>query len=291
MTHQNSNFSEPQLQKALRMMEQRDELKTLEETKLYQILKPLLTFMKFSGLFYSRKSHSTDNKLKIWQRISAFQIFSSIISFLIILNLVRYIFAFGVVREFNDELFFKLILTVWWLECVCKTCSMFYVCKQKNCFYTFAINYEKSRSIENPKIKRCMVLNIFGAVFFIILNTIWTSYAVFGDSKEWFNHMLYPLTGDYRFLSVIICYLNTMVTVLPTILYKLLCLLVADELKNFAEEFETLVDDDGKFEGDLELYRNRHTELCKLVESMLFLTIINLISFTFFTNHKNLTQS
>ncbi|CAD5120119.1 DgyrCDS8696 [Dimorphilus gyrociliatus] len=77
-----------------------------------------------------------------------------------------------------------------------------------------------------------------------------------------------------------------MVTVLPTVLYKLLCVLVADELEKFAKEFEDLVDDEGKFIGDLEIYRNRHIELCKLVESLD--RVVSFITSSSFLSHITL---
>lgn len=114
------------LNKAIQNM---DEFKTIEDSLMYQTLKPLLTCMKFSGIFFMQKKGNFGKTLTGRLRaMSALQVYCLFTSLVLITNFLRTIPIFDGKEGFDTIMFFKLLALIFAYEAMSRALLNYHGC-------------------------------------------------------------------------------------------------------------------------------------------------------------------
>ena len=112
--------------KAIQNME---EFKTIEDSLMYQTLKPLLTRMKFSGIFFIKKKGTFGKSLVGRLRsLSALQIYCIFTNIVLCSNFIRTIPIFDGSEGFDSLFFFKLLSIIFTYEAMSRAMFNYHGC-------------------------------------------------------------------------------------------------------------------------------------------------------------------
>ena len=267
--------------KGPKAMQKADELRTIEDSLIYQKLKILFYFMKVAGLFFVRRKKTHHGGLRgFLVNSSPLQWYCIVMIFLLMVNFVRTLWIFDGSEEFGSLLFFKFVVIIFFYEAVSRAILNFIAChKKKNgigelfmtleniCYPDNIIPYEESlhKNVRNMLILSFMVTAANLAVL---------AYGFFGPPgiQETFNLYIAPMTPDmegalvFKFSLFFITFVNNMVAMLSLTFYTLVCYVMHKEFEYFTRTFSMKITPDGAFLDDLERFRIRHQRRCKVVD-------------------------
>lgn len=154
-----------------------------DKTRLYTLFKPLLMCMKLSGLYYVNTNHARKGF-----RLSLGQAYCMFITTFVTLNFARSLSAFSAKDKFGTILFFKCILSIWYLEATLKACISVYLATAKGGLYSYFIYYETNIASENcdrysKTVMKWQVRALVNSGVFIICSTVGTAYCIFGPEE------------------------------------------------------------------------------------------------------------
>ena len=247
-------------------------IRDVTDTRFYHIIKPLFVIMRIFGMFYIKQFNPKG-------KFSFGRIYCLVVTVCVVLNNCRSLTSFYRGEEFGPLFFFKLCITIWWLECAAKAIHCYVSSTRKVMLYDFCASWEKTClsetvSLYETKMRKWTRSSVTQIVVFTLFHVVVTAYAMFVPPElvEFFNISLSPIPTDYPYVDVFrgfnlaLHLLNTIVALIPLNLYKLICLALYYEFRLVNEKLTGSVDDDGEFFGNLEELRLRHQKLCKLVE-------------------------
>ncbi|CAF1354214.1 unnamed protein product [Didymodactylos carnosus] len=247
------------------------------------LLKPLLTVMKLTGLYYEHSSKSDKRKQNQLQFV-----YCLFICFLLWCNTLKFISVF-LLTNFKDRTALHLpsfMLTVvaqlWLLLCSCTQTTFIISSYQRNKFYTIMFDYTFCKYIEcQSSISKRFKFGIYSATILclitIISNTLGLFIAYFGPSEymKVFQMFLAPfhqkstITHNipYKLFICILQLYESAAWTLPPTLFSILCLIGYSEFENFNEYIKQEVQQ-ANAQQRVEYWRQSHNRLIKLVHTL-----------------------
>ncbi|ELT90557.1 hypothetical protein CAPTEDRAFT_209607 [Capitella teleta] len=231
-----------------------DELDSLMDTMLYDILKPLLLCMKACGIFFVRPKGAAlfESSARCLKSVSVAQIYCLLVLFVVTVNLL----------SASRCAFFNVM---WYMKK--NGLQALFISIEKICYSDGIIPYERALKQTLKQLSITMV--VFGSFAFCSF-----VYGFFGndDVSELFETVLAPVSRDAPYIVVYKCFflvvigLNIVISCLSIAFYIMLCYIIYKEFEYMCRTFEMKIRADGQFVDDLEKFRIAHQQRCKLVE-------------------------
>ena len=263
---------------------------TYTSTPLYVALRPLMVSLKLGGLFHARTyqlaeagdGHFVEKFKTCCQKpnkkystgFSWSHIYSIVILFVHVMNVVRICFMFNSSDSFHPVTFGKVVFLAWLLLCVCNNCNMYGACACYKALPSFFMTWKRLHQQPNTvclaKLKGKTVLYTIIGWILVILNTLFAIYGLWWSFI--FDHALVPLHPNhpsiiyFKITYTVIHFYLSISWMFTAIYIFILVIIVHHEFRHFNDTFRACLKIDGTFSGDLEMYRQQHQSLCTLVK-------------------------
>ncbi|XP_064648061.1 uncharacterized protein LOC135500481 [Lineus longissimus] len=244
------------------------------ETFLYDALYPLLMAMKLFGLHNTR--HDKNCRLRF-----VTQIYGIVPGLIILSTLVRTLTLFNTTDGFGQALFGKLLNSSWLTWCLCGAISCSRAWFQEEKAPLFFMNFNEvlescqiKRQCFKQHLRRRAIITTCISVVFVVANVILSGYLLL--ITNFLDDLKTPVSIFYSFpawgQTLAICCLvvaqgyHTASWIFPITFGHCISLALRLELKCFNNAFSSEITDEGRFQGDLDIYRFRHQIVSRLIE-------------------------
>ncbi len=271
--------------KAFKGLRAHEELKTIEDSLLYSTLKHLFFWMKMCGIFFIRKKKTHSQGCRGFVvNSSALQWYCGAMCIVLLLNFGRSLLTFAGTSGFDNVLFFKLMVCIFFYESASRAMLAYWACWRKKgglqelLLMIEDISYPDDIIPYERNLKRWMHVFLVLTIVFSLANAGMTALGMFGSMFESVQALfkevyLVPLSPDapgalvFEIFVLIIVYVNGMVALLSLTFYVVFCYILYKEYEYLCRMFMLKVREDGSFADDLEKFRLKHQKRCKLVEA------------------------
>ena len=254
-----------------------EEIKEVDENLLYNLLKPLIVSLEICGLAHERAIQTRDEKHSWKQKVLfGYGIFMQIITWL---NVVRLLFLLINDKFVLDWLMIgKLELIIFNLHCSASATFLFYSFTRKSCLSDYLKLFKSKVQDVYPEIgdlEDTLKMKIIWAVSMCwILSLIFCLSSVY---MLFFTHLydlfLMPFQDTDPNILFIKSFLFMFITI-PTVtaasfaqgFLVILCLKLGKVCEFITKRFLEKVSEDGKFRGKIDEYRQKHNDLCILIQ-------------------------
>ena len=257
-----------------------DDLRSIEDCLLYDMMKPLFFCMKVSGIFFIKRKRSQEPGIKGWLRnCTLLQAYCLFICSVLLINFLRFFAAFDGLDNFDSVLFFKFLIAIFFYEAMSRAFLAYYSCikkrgltelfllMEKTCYSDGIVPYEVS-------LKRTMHALLVLTVIMSGTNVSVVAYGMLGsaDVQHLFNQYLVPIPSDlpgilaFKVFLIFITLINSVVATLSLTFFSIICFINYKEFEYLCRTFHMKIKDDGSFQDDIEKFRIRHQCRCKVIQ-------------------------
>ena len=189
--------------KSLKAFQNLDDLKRIEDTLMYNKLKPLIQFMKLIGIFFVRKRGSfSKSPVGIMQSMTPLQVYCLFTVLVLLANYIRTLAAFNGNDGFGAIFFFKILTSIFAYEAMSRAFIAYWSCKKKVkgirhiflamdriCFSDGIMPYE-------GPLQHTMLAFIGLSVAVSLADVAMTSWVTFFDGNVLHDVIIFPLTSE-----------------------------------------------------------------------------------------------
>lgn len=263
-----------------------DELRSIEDCLLYDVMRPLFLAMKCFGIFFIRPQGEAlfqrKRKGGILSTWTTLQVYCIIICMVLAINMLRSLSSFRGQDSFGNILFFKLYWSIMWYECASRALLNVRMCwlKKANlqdlfltieriCYSDGIIPYEES-------MRKTLKVYLFSSFFLVFCYVIVAACGFFihTEMSVIFDMVLLPFSASapgiiaWEIIVLLILFLGRSISSLTLIFLNMVSFILYKEFEYLCRTLTMKIRDDGQFMDDLEKFRIMHQNRCKLVEQM-----------------------
>ena len=244
------------------------------DSRMLKALYPILLFMKFTGLFFTRRYKCESEQENGKGGVTPSQVFSTCLLVLHWGNLLRSLTAIDGNETFNQNTFFKFIFISVQLMVVTNATCMYVGCHNISMIPQLFVSWSSVKSVTQHNyvtdVRRKLL--IFCIAFIISWMGVCSMFAWQLLTTSYFDIKFVPLKqGDrffflFKLFLMIFDFYTYSVWYFTLILFCIFCALLSNEFEGVNNELANVIDDTPLLEQRLGSIRQRHVKACDLVD-------------------------